>query len=92
MRCIISIGTEEETTVADPLLPVSDMELMFIEKASIQSEGESPILTWTGVFWAVTGGGVVEAPFAPPHAASAVVKTAAKVATATVHRFEISKQ
>src|SRR6266567_6459635 len=92
IRCIISIGTEVETTVADPLLPVSDMELMFMEKASIQSEGESPILTWTGVFWAVTGGGVVEAPLAPPHAVSATVKTAAKVATATVHRYEILKQ
>ena len=92
IRCIISIGTEEETTVADPLLPVNDMELMFIEKASIQSEGESPILTWTGVFWAVTGGCVVEVPLEPPHAASAAVRTVAKVAPATVLRFEISKE
>jgi hypothetical protein len=92
IRCIISTGTVEDTTVADPLLPVSDIELMFMKKASIQSDGASPIFTWIGVFWAVTGGGVVEVPLAPPHAASAAVKTVAKMATATVHRFEISKE
>jgi hypothetical protein len=45
IRCIISMGVDDETTVADPLLPVSDIELMFIVKASIQSAGESPIFT-----------------------------------------------
>jgi len=39
------MGMEVETTVADPLLPVNDIDVMFIEKASIQSEGESPMLT-----------------------------------------------
>jgi hypothetical protein len=63
------------------------MELRFMEKANIQSEEESPMLTWTWVFWAVTGGGVVEVPLEPPHAASAAVRTMAKVANATVLKF-----
>src|SRR6266704_5605588 len=29
IRCIISMGVDEETTVVEPLLPVSDMDLMF---------------------------------------------------------------
>jgi len=91
IRCIISTGTEVETTVADPLLPVRDMELMFIENASIQSEGESPILIWTDVFWTVTGGSVVGVPFEPPHAARAAIKAVAKVAIAAVPRFAVSK-
>jgi len=45
IKCIISMGIEVETTVADPLLPVRDMDVMFMEKASIQSAGESPIFT-----------------------------------------------
>jgi hypothetical protein len=45
IKCSISIGVEDVTTDVDPLLPVSDIELMFIEKASIQSAGESPIFT-----------------------------------------------
>jgi hypothetical protein len=49
------MGIGVDTTVADPLLPVSDMELTFMEKASIQSEGVSPMLTWTGVLAVVVG-------------------------------------
>jgi len=45
IRWSISIGVEEVTTLVDPLLLVNDIEVMFIEKASIQSAGESPIFT-----------------------------------------------
>jgi hypothetical protein len=45
IRCIISIGMEEEITDTFPLLLCSDIDEMFIEKASIQSAGASPILT-----------------------------------------------
>jgi hypothetical protein len=55
IRCSISIGVEEETTLVEPLLLVRDMELMFMEKESIQSAGESPMLTWTAVFAAGVG-------------------------------------
>lgn len=71
IRCVISIGVEEETTLTDPLLPVRDMEVMFMEKASIQSEGESPMFTWTAVLATGVGDGVgvdVEL-LPPPHAA-----------------------
>jgi hypothetical protein len=70
IRCIISIGVDDETTVADPLLPVSDIELMFIVKASIQSAGESPIFTCTTVLAVGVGVGVgvgFEVPVPPPH-------------------------
>ena len=69
MRCIISIGMAEETTVADPLLPVSVIDEMLMEKASIQSDGESPMFTCTTVFAADVGAGLdpmLELPFAPP--------------------------
>ena len=39
------MGVDVETTVVDPLLPVRDMEVTFIENPSIQSAGESPIFT-----------------------------------------------
>jgi hypothetical protein len=65
----------EETTLVVPLLPVIDIELMFIEKASIQSAGESPKLNCTAVF-AVGGVGVGFEPVLevlppPPHAVRA---------------------
>lgn len=87
IRCVISIGVEEETTLTDPLLPVRDIEVMFMEKASIQSEGESPIFTWTGVL--AVGDGFdpdpeVE-PLPPPlHAVSRDVKSRARPAIAAV--------
>jgi hypothetical protein len=58
MRCIISIGVLDDTTLVVPLLPVNDIELMFIEKASIQSAGESPMLICTAVFAVGVGVGV----------------------------------
>lgn len=89
IRCIISTGIDEEITLADPLLPVNDMELMFIEKASIQSEGESPILTWIGVLAADVGEGVVEPlePLLPPHAVSAMARHSAREVPAAFSRF-----
>jgi hypothetical protein len=60
----------EETTFVVPLLPVNDIELMFIEKASIQSAGESPILICTAVFAVGVGVGVgfvLELLPPPPH-------------------------
>ena len=82
IRCIISIGIGLEITLTDPLLPVSDIELMFIVKASIQSAGASPMLTWTGVFAA--GGGVVPVLVALLllHALKATAKTVARQAPA----------
>jgi hypothetical protein len=75
IRCIISIDVLEETTLVVPLLPVSDIELMFIEKASIQSAGESPMLICTAVFALGVGVGVgfepLELPPPPPHAVRA---------------------
>ena len=53
IRCIISVGVEVETTVVVPFAPVSVMEVMFIEKASIQSAGLSPMFIWTLVVAAV---------------------------------------
>lgn len=53
IRCIISVGVEDETTVVVPFAPVSVMEAMFIEKASIQSAGLSPMFIWTLVVAAV---------------------------------------
>ena len=55
IRCIISIGVEDDITPTDPLAPLSDIEVMFMEKASIQSAGESPMFTWTAVFAAGVG-------------------------------------
>lgn len=83
IRCIISIGVEEETTVVDPLLPVRDIELMFIEKASIQSEGESPRLTWTAVLAADVGVGLELVAVLPlPHAVKMLARARATVAIA----------
>ncbi len=65
IRCIISIGVEEETTPTLPLLPVSDIDVMFIENANIQSEGESPMLTWTDVLDAGVGIGLVPVEVVP---------------------------
>lgn len=77
IRCIISIGVEVETTVALPLFPVSVIELTFIEKASIQSAGESPIFTWTVVLAVGVGVGVVPvlAELPPPQALSVRVRS-----------------
>lgn len=87
IRCIISIGVEEETTVAEPLLPVSDIELMFIEKASIQSAGESPMFTCTTVLAVGVGVGVgvvLKVPAPPPHPLRATDAIRTKKAVVTV--------
>jgi hypothetical protein len=57
------------------LLPVSVIELMFMEKARIQSDGESPRLTWTAVFGVDVG--IVPMPEELPllHALRAKVKS-----------------
>ena len=60
-----------------PLLPVRDMELMFMEIASIQSAGASPILIWTAVLAVGVGDGVGPAlllPAPPPQAVSAAAR------------------
>ena len=49
IRCIISIGVALDTALTLPLLPFSVIEVMFIEKASIQSAGVSPMFTCTAV-------------------------------------------
>jgi hypothetical protein len=87
IRCIISIGVEDDTTVADPLLPVSDIELMFIEKASIQSAGESPMFTCTTVLAVGVGVGVgvvLEVPPPPPHPLRAITTIRARQAVVTI--------
>ena len=86
IRCVISIGVEEETTLTDPLLPVRDMEVMFMEKASIQSEGESPIFTWIAVFAAGVGDGfdVVVELLPPLHAVSMDARDRVRQAIAVV--------
>jgi hypothetical protein len=86
------MGIDVETTVADPLLPVSDMELMFIEKASIQSAGESPILTWTGVLAVGVGLGLFELlPAPPPHPASVATRIKARHEVVTFSNFRHKK-
>jgi len=87
IRCIISIGIVEETTLIDPLLFISDIELMFIEKASIQSAGESPMFTWTAVFAADVGeefDPLILVPAPPPHPLSTAAKIMARQALAKV--------
>ena len=68
------------------MLPVRDIEVMFIENASIQSAGESPIFTWTGVF--AVGVGFDPVPevelFPPPHAVNKDVRKKARQAIAAV--------
>ena len=88
IRCIISIGVVEETALTVPLLPVSDMELMFMEKASIQSDGESLIFTWTAVLAVGVGVGLelVDVP-PPPQAVKTLAKTKAALA-AVIPRHE----
>ena len=67
------------------MLPVSDMEVMFMEKASIQSAGESPIFTWTGVLAAGVGfDPVPEALPLPPHAVNRDARKRARQAIAAV--------
>ena len=83
IRCIISIGVEVETAVTLPLLPVRDMELMFMEKASIQSDGESPIFTWTAVLAVGVGVGLeLVGALPPPQAAKTPAKARAALAAA----------
>ena len=83
IRCIISIGVEAETAVTLPLLPVRDMELMFMEKASIQSDGESPIFTWTAVLAVGVGVGLeLVGALPPPQAVNTPAKTKAALAAA----------
>ena len=83
IRCIISIGVELETAVTLPLLPVRDMELMFMEKASIQSDGESPIFTWTTVLAVDVGVGLeLVGALPPPQAVNTPAKTRATLAAA----------
>ena len=86
IRCVISIGVEEETTLTDPLLPVRDIEVTFMEKASIQSAGESPMFTWTAVFAAGVGDGfdVVVELLPPPHAVSVDARDRVRQAIAVV--------
>jgi len=84
IRCIISMGVEAETTVAELPLPVKDMVVMFIENASIQSAGESPISTWTTVFEAGVGVGLGFLPadmVPPPHPVSAAAQTIVGIRT-----------
>jgi len=61
------------------------MEVMFIENASIQSAGESPIFTWTGVLAAGVGFDPVpeELP-PPPHAVNWEVRKRARQAITAV--------
>jgi hypothetical protein len=50
MRCIISTGVDEDTTVKlPPLLLVSSMDPIVILTATRRSEGASPMLTWRAV-------------------------------------------
>lgn len=58
IRCIISIDVVLDTTGVDPLLEVRDIDVMFMENASIQSAGESPMLTCTAVVAVGVGVGV----------------------------------
>jgi hypothetical protein len=85
IKCVISIGVEEDTTLTDPLLPVRDMEVMFMEKASIQSAGESPIFTWTGVLAAGVGFDPVPGALPPPpHAVNRDARKKARQVIVTV--------
>ncbi|MDE3187536.1 MAG: hypothetical protein KGM96_08450 [Acidobacteriota bacterium] len=69
-------------TPTTPLLRVSDIELMVMEKATSESEGESPMFTWTGVV--AVGGGVVPVlvPLLLLQALKATAKTVARQAPA----------
>lgn len=49
------MGVVPATKATAPLLPVNDIEVIFIEKASIQSDGAPPMLTWTVVLAADVG-------------------------------------
>ena len=69
------------------MLPVRDIEVMFIENASIQSAGESPIFTWTGVLAAGVGFDPVpevELLPPPPHAVNRDARKRARQAIAAV--------
>jgi hypothetical protein len=82
------MGTLDETTLTDPLLPVSDMDVTFIEKASIQSAGESPMLTWTTVVAAGVGDGLDPVPEEPLlHALSAMLITRTRMTAAVLNNL-----
>jgi hypothetical protein len=78
------MGTLEETTLTVPLLPVRDIEVMFIEKASIQSAGESPMFTWMAVLAAGVGDGLGTALELLLHALNAMVITSDRQTATTL--------
>ena len=64
IRCIISTGVDDDTTLTVPPLPlVSVMDPMVMLTATSRSEGESPRLTWRAV---VFGWGFGEEEDVPP--------------------------
>jgi len=58
------------------------MEVIFIEKASIQSAGESPMFTWTAVFAVGVGDGFDVELLPPLHAVSMDARNRARQAIA----------
>jgi hypothetical protein len=86
IRCIISIVVDEDTVVADPPGPVSDMDVMSMEKASIQSAGASPMLISTAVVPEGVGVGVGPPLLneEPEHPAMRMEETATKNPRTTV--------
>jgi hypothetical protein len=70
IRCIISTGVEEETTVTLLPLPlVSVIDPMVMLTATSRSEGASPRLTWRAVVFG-WGFGFCEEEVPPPHPSS----------------------